>query len=370
MIENAARIRAFDWLRGLAVLFMIQCHALVMLEPARRKDALFPNVDFLDGLVAPAFIFAAGFSLALVQVRGASGGLRAQRIRKTLRRLGEVLGLATFINWMWFPIFREPKWIFRMDILQCIGLGLLLALPLLAGLATRPRLLSALSLALGLVLFFVTPWFQQVHGPLAGFVNNDNQAVFPLLPWAGYVYLGAAAGAIAATGRLRVLVGGIWGLLVLGVGTWMLAPVLGRWYPPHRVSADPSEHFKRLFCVCALVLGLLAFEHFAAPAWKRMAAVRFLEAFGASSMAAYFFHEVLLYVPVLGFSFDSLWHQHFGWAGCAAVTVLLIACTFGLVWSFDKLYHRLNVRLESFAAFQRPPRANPQANERSAVTGG
>src|SRR6266511_579226 len=105
-----SRVRAFDWLRGIAVLFMIQCHALALLVTPIRETALFHRLVWLDGLVAPSFTFAAGFSLALVQVRGANAGTRGKRLRKTLRRLGEVLAVATLVNWMWFPIFREPWW--------------------------------------------------------------------------------------------------------------------------------------------------------------------------------------------------------------------------------------------------------------------
>ena len=110
-----ARVQAFDWLRGLAVLVMIQCHAMVLLHPALKDDPLFRVLARLDGLVAPAFTFSAGFSLALVQVRGATSGARATRVLKTLRRLGEVLAVATLVNWMWFPIFREPRRRSRRD---------------------------------------------------------------------------------------------------------------------------------------------------------------------------------------------------------------------------------------------------------------
>src|SRR5512132_1090749 len=64
-----ARVRAFDWLRGLAALVMVETHAMVLL----RKELLATHVagvlDCVNGLVAPSFIFAAGVSLALVQVR-------------------------------------------------------------------------------------------------------------------------------------------------------------------------------------------------------------------------------------------------------------------------------------------------------------
>src|SRR5579871_3674398 len=102
MTAPAARIKAFDWLRGLAVLFMIQCHALSLLTPERRAGELARALIWLDGLVAPSFIFSAGFSLALVQARGAAAGNRLSRVRKTSRRLLEVLFIACLVNLMWF----------------------------------------------------------------------------------------------------------------------------------------------------------------------------------------------------------------------------------------------------------------------------
>src|ERR671936_776509 len=171
-MAQGSRILAFDWLRGIAVIVMIQTHAL---------------------------IFSAGFSLALVQVRGAAQGARWPRVRRTLRRLGEVLLVATLVNWMWFPLLREPRWIFRIDILHCIGLSLLIALPILAAFAPRPLVLRWIALALAAAAFGLSPLAEHVRGPLASLANGSTGSVFPLLPWAGYVYLGASAG--AAPGR-------------------------------------------------------------------------------------------------------------------------------------------------------------------------
>jgi uncharacterized membrane protein len=360
MTGNAARIRAFDWLRGIAVLFMIQTHALVLLRPERLKDAFYPSLNFFDQLVAPAFIFSAGFSLSLVQVRGAAAGTRGRRVRKTLRRIGEVLAVATLVNWMWFPIFSEPKWLIRMDILQCIGFSLLLALPLLAGLATRPRLLGAFALGLGLALFAITPPLQQVSGPFAGFLNKSNEALFPLLPWAGYVFLGASAGAVAATGERRWLVGWLVGLWALAFLVWRLGPVLTPLYPEHLVGANPAEHCRRVCHVVTGVLGLLAFEHLTAAKWKEGRALRFIEVFGTSSLAAYFFHEALLFKRLFGFSFEAVWGKSLDWGRYTAVLALLIACTFVLTWLTDRVYRAVNARLErpSHGA-PRDPRPKP-----------
>src|SRR5690242_14736613 len=194
----AARVRAIDWLRGLAVIFMIQTHSFALLKPELRAGSLFNALQWVDGLVAPAFILAAGFSMALTQVRAAAQGgaadARRRRIRKTLRRLGEVLLVGTLVNWMWFPIFREPRWILRMDILQCIGFSLLIALPILFALAPHPRALRFVALLLAAAAFGLAPFSEALGPPWAGIVNQRPPAVFPLLPWAGYVYLGAAIG--------------------------------------------------------------------------------------------------------------------------------------------------------------------------------
>jgi uncharacterized membrane protein len=264
-VAQGARIRAFDWLRGGAVVVMVQTHALALLRPELHQGAWWTRLQWIDGLVAPAFIFSAGFSLALVQVRGAAAGTRGPRVRKTLRRLGEVLFVATLVNWMWFPIFREPRWIFRVDILHCIGLSLLLALPILALLAPRPRVLRWVCLGLAAAVFGLSPLAESVRGPLAMLANGSTGAVFPLLPWAGYVYLGASAGATAADGDARALAKWIAALLATGVLLWIFTPQVSSIYPPHNFwVTDPANHARRWTQVCGILLVLMVAERAAA----------------------------------------------------------------------------------------------------------
>ena len=104
------RVRAFDWLRGLAVLVMIQTHSLGLLEPQTHDDPLFRWLVRVDGLVAPAFIFCAGFALALVQCRAALSGQLLAQATKSFRRILEVIGVACFVNAVWFPVHRAPIW--------------------------------------------------------------------------------------------------------------------------------------------------------------------------------------------------------------------------------------------------------------------
>jgi uncharacterized membrane protein len=334
---DSGRIRAFDWLRGIAVLVMIQTHSLGLLRPELRSGPLWARLQWVDGLVAPAFLFSAGFSLALVQVRGAAAGMRATRVRKTLRRLGEVLLVATLVNWMWFPIFREPRWIFRIDILHCIGLSLLLALPILAILSPRPRLLSWVSLALAAVVFAVSPFAEHVRGPLAALANGTTESVFPLLPWAGHVYLGASAGAVAAYDARR-LPWWIGGLLAAGAVLWILGPQLAALYPPHQFwVTNPANHASRWTQVCAFLLVLFALERTPAGA-RAVSRIPLVELFGTSSLAGYFFHQMLLFFRIGGFSFEGRWGNSCSWPKYWLVLALLVAATAVLTWAMDRVY--------------------------------
>ncbi len=346
-------MQAFDWLRGLAVLFMIQCHALVMLAEVHRTEPLFRWLIRLDGLVAPSFTFAAGFSLALVQTRGATRETQWKRFKKSARRVGEVLLVATTVNWLWFPIFREPKWLVRFDILHCIGLSLVVVLPLSAVLALRPRLLQWLSIGLAALAFAVSPLLEKDAGPFDFLLNSTTGAVFPLLPWIGYVLMGASAGVVASRGELRSVVLWLAGLGVVGAVLWFFSKELEAAYPPHNFwVTNPANCAQRWTIIMGVLLLLLWVEQKWTEAAKSKP-VKFIAAFGSTSMAAYFFHETLLYVrlppPQLtwgyGWSFDSLFHASASWPKYWALTALLIAITYGLVLWTDKVYRKLDKKV-------------------------
>ena len=344
-----ARVQAFDWLRGLAVLFMIQCHAMVLLLPALKDEPLFRTLVRLDGLVAPSFTFAAGFSLALVQVRGAAGGARWVRVLKTLRRLGEVLAVATLVNWMWFPIFREPHWLFRLDILHCVGLSLLVALPVMVVLAPRPKVLRWVALALAAVTFGISPLLEHGAWPFDWLLNSTTGSVFPLLPWAGYVYLGASAGATAALGDLWALVRWIAMIGVVGAGMWIASPWFASIYPPHNFwVTNPANCAQRWTIIVGVMLLLIGFEQLGAR-WVKSPPVRFVTVFGSSSMAAYFFHQELLYYRPwpFYFSFNAWWGSTCGWGKYWALSGLLIGLTFVAVVLTDRVYRFVDQRLPS-----------------------
>jgi uncharacterized membrane protein len=237
---------------------------------------------------------------------------------------------------MWFPLFREPRWLVRLDILHCVGLSLLLVLPLATLLATRPRVLRGLTLALALVIFFLSPLGEAVQGPWASFLNKSTGAVFPLLPWLGFTFLGAYAGTVAGEQGRAGLVRALLFFIGLGLVGWLAATPLERLYPPHRFFVtNPSNAAERWMWISLVLLGLLELERRMATDAAPSRVRRFVETFGTASLSAYFFHEALLYYRVFGFSFEVAWGNRSGWGQYTLLTVALIALTYGLCLAVD-----------------------------------
>ncbi len=345
------RIYAFDWLRGVAVLVMLQTHALVLLLPEIHKTAFFTRLVAIDGLVAPSFIFSAGFALALVQVRAGLAGKREEQAKKTLKRIGEVLLVASFINFIWFPIWREPKWLLRIDILHCIGLSLLLVMPFLVGLSTRPRVLRWVTLIIALAIFGVSPYGEQVTGfwtlflnTKTGWLDATTGAAFPLIPWAGYVFLGASFGAtIGAMKSEKEL--WAWLALLLGIGGllhWNAQDVAAM-YPPHNFwVTDPADAARRWVQVLSLV-ALFRLIEMKWPAIAQTRVMKWLAGFGGASLSAYFFHQMLLYQRHVGV-FTRFFREQADWPLFWVLVVALIGATWVCVRVWDRVEKRLRRR--------------------------
>ena len=125
--STSHRIKAIDWLRGLSVVFMIECHSLYFLLPSLEKTADWYRLQAINGLVSVAFLFAAGFSSGLVVSRAAGDAVtRRRRSKRTLLRIVEVLALSFYMHLVWYPGITQPWTLLRVEILMCICIGLLM----------------------------------------------------------------------------------------------------------------------------------------------------------------------------------------------------------------------------------------------------
>lgn len=339
------RIRALDWHRGLAVLVMIECHCLVYLSPSLDSHPLRQWLNRLNGLVAPSFIFAAGFSLALVMGRAAlEPAGRGRRALKSLVRIAEVFAVALLMASSKWPLFREPAWLLRVDILACIAYSLFVLWIFVTALAGRTLVVAGAMLACAALVFGASPWTETLRGGGAvHLLNGSTGSPFPLVPWAGYGFLGACLGSVAAVPEkgIRWARWGFAGMFVAGLALAHAAPALDRLYDsPAWILTNSGE---RIWKVAAIALALLALESLGqARGWAmKNPATWTLEFYGTSSLSAYAFHLFMLYGRVKGFSLSARFHGALGWAGFWFATVLIIVATGVVCRAWDVVDRRL-----------------------------
>ncbi len=203
--------RRCDWIdqiRGWAVIVMIEVHMV----NAWLLAGLRPGwLNYLNGLVAPSFTLAAGFSLVLSTFR--TDGTLRPFWPDTARRLGFILLCAyalhapglTAADWTVLNTAQKARELFKIDVLQCIVYSLLI-LHALARLVRSPRLFTLLALALAVYIPLVSPslWatgvadglWLPIRGLFNGNVDRGVQALFPLFPWLAFPAFGAFLGGL------------------------------------------------------------------------------------------------------------------------------------------------------------------------------
>ena len=194
-----SRLQYLDWLRGFAVLLMIQFHVFEsFLKTELRTTTAYNLSQFIGGWAAPLFLFMAGISLALVFDRMESkGASRKELLRKALTRGGWILLIAFAFRLeqvlIWFPHAPLTNAL-KVDILNCIGLSYILA-GICAALSGRRYSILALGVGAAAIIL-ATPVIGHARGGLfLDYVNgNGHGDYFPLFPWAGYTFAGAAIG--------------------------------------------------------------------------------------------------------------------------------------------------------------------------------
>ena len=140
MKKDSSRFIYIDLLRGWALIVMIEVHVFnSLLIPELKETSWFSLLNFVNGLVAPAFLFVSGFAFIISSER------KLDELRKykkyfwnKLSRIGLIFLAGYSLH---LPFFSFSKMIaenrlqnlvtwFNVDILQCIAAGLLLLLVL------------------------------------------------------------------------------------------------------------------------------------------------------------------------------------------------------------------------------------------------
>ncbi len=200
--RNANRLAFLDWTRGFAALIMLQGHVFHSFTRTdlRNSDPYILS-QFIGGLTPAVFLFLTGVTLGFLMDSSVKKGLTPMgRVWHAMRRSGFLLSMAVLFRLqMWVFSLGKSPWtdIFRVDILNCMGLAVIVLAPL-AAFETRERVRFAL--ITGLAIACAAPIvamqdLSHIHPYVrAWFVPDAN--FFAFFPWAAFVALGLSAGSV------------------------------------------------------------------------------------------------------------------------------------------------------------------------------
>ena len=201
--RSSARIDAVDWLRGFAVVLMIQTHVYgawlsrdAMATPVYRWWSPFGGLPFR------IFLLLVGVSMAIrFEAQLARGVERKVMVRGAVRRGFEIVVLAYLFRLQEYVLGGFWDWhdLFRVDILNCIGASMMLVGPISAPRGGRAQIVvtllaAAVLIALGPIVgpAYFPAWLPR---PLTSYIGGQRpMAHFTLVPQLAWALVGVVIG--------------------------------------------------------------------------------------------------------------------------------------------------------------------------------
>lgn len=203
------RAQFIDLLKGLALIVMIEVHiTTAFLDNSYKELWWFPFLQFINGLVAPAFTFTSGMVFILSFQKGLDELRKfGTKFWKRIGRLTLII-LAGYSIHMAFLSLRKlsnpnyPQMLqdfFIVDILQCIGVGLLILLFLRIVIKSDKVFYNTLWV-LTIIVLLIGPTMWRIDFAnflplsISNYFNRINGSLFPLFPWVAFIFTGALTG--------------------------------------------------------------------------------------------------------------------------------------------------------------------------------
>lgn len=293
-----------DWLRGVAVLCMIEWHVLDGWTMREGRDrGLWIFIETIGGFAAPLFMFVAGVAIPFAMAsRQRKGDSLVEASWKVQKRGWQVLGIAHLFRFQSFLLNPYGTWsgIFRPDILNILGLGMAGTSWLCSRAVATGRRYWWLLLP-AVVIFALTPytrvwwWPAQLPGRLEAYIRPGNGlGVFQIFPWTGYVPFGALLGSMLNDARDDAAERRMLGWFALGGGIAAAIGAAGYFIDYTRPSAFWLDPYSSLLLRSGLMTLALAVSKWLV-ALQPQAMLNPILRFGQTSLFVYMVHVELAY---------------------------------------------------------------------------
>ncbi len=180
---------------------MLQGHFIDTLLDVSYRDqsnTAFKVWEYFRGITAPTFFTISGLIFSYLLIRAKQNGTIKKRMHKGLVRGFMLIGIGYLLR---APIFewlmgKFSSYFLVIDVLQCIGLSLILIVFIYRLTLKKTLLFSIVMLLLGLSIFITEPLYRYLELPelpkfFSNYLSKANGSIFTIIPWFGYVAFGA-----------------------------------------------------------------------------------------------------------------------------------------------------------------------------------
>jgi hypothetical protein len=189
-----------DWLRGIAVLIILQGHTFhSFIRPEQRIHGFYLYSQFIGGQAAAVFLFLTGITFGLGVAKRADLAPPA-RLRAALRRARYLFVLAILFRLqMWLFSAGKSPWtdLLRVDVLNLMGATA--ALLSVIALASEPRQRFRWALLMGTLIAGLAPLVTALDlSSWPWYLRDYIQPglAFSIFPWGSFMAFGAACGSV------------------------------------------------------------------------------------------------------------------------------------------------------------------------------
>ncbi|SFD25397.1 heparan-alpha-glucosaminide N-acetyltransferase domain-containing protein [Algibacter pectinivorans] len=332
------RLYFIDAVRAFAILMMLQGHFIdTLLAPAYRDEsnAIYNIWSYFRGITAPTFFTISGLVFAYLLLRAYAKGNDKPRIKKGLFRglLLVALGYSLRINiFNWFNGYFSSYFLV-IDVLQCIGLSLILLVGLHCLFRKYSYLFSVVLFAIGCICFITEPLYREItlnNVPIvfANYITKTNGSIFTILPWFGYSAFGACISTVffRHAHREKFKISTVISLFVIGVFLIYFSSLFLTKLshitsvPLFKMSAEYNYLFTRLGNVLILFGVFYALENYL----KQSIIARI----GEKTLSIYVIHFIILYGSYTGYGFKRFLSKTLEpeTAGFGAILFMITVC--------------------------------------------
>lgn len=338
MKPQSTRLYFLDAVRAFAILMMLQGHFVdTLLNPIYRDESYLAYTiwSYFRGITAPVFFTISGLVFLYLLLKANEKGNDRVRIKKGLSRglMLLVIGYALRIPFFSWLNGQFDTYFLVVDVLQCIGISLLLIIALYYICKKNSKILSVVLFTIGMVIFICEPLYRDLSLPnvpvvFSNYFSKANGSIFNIFPWFGYVAFGGFLSTIFFRSTQSKRFKQLTVVAFFTIGTlllWFSTPTLHQlYYLTHIELLERAANFNYLFLRLGNVLVYFGTFYMLERFMKQSIVTKI----GEKTLNIYVVHFVIIYGSFTGIGLKQFWYKSLSpWESVfGAIIFMIVVC--------------------------------------------